>query len=206
MPGSKAVGQGLRDGTVGGVTAVVTAAGSVSAVDDIVCTAKELTATRVSDPDLSSGSGSVSTLTSTASTLLSGADVLVDSAVTSAALPESGFFVGSVVSSSSLDFEPLCAPPVLTTTPGGAWVVVDPVDVDDVGSVDDGCVGSVAVGFSAGSAEADVSVDVDVSVDDDSVDDGSEDGVSAHATGNPYPVTTATPTPRATANPPTRPT
>jgi hypothetical protein len=116
-------------------------------------------------------------------------------------LPESGFFVGSVVSSPSLDFEPICAPPVLTTTPGGAWVVVDPVDVDDVGSVDDGCVGSVAVGFSAGSAEADASVDVDVSVDDDSVDDGSEDGVSAHATGNPYPVTTATPTPRATANP-----
>jgi hypothetical protein len=178
----------------------------VSAVDDIVCTAKELTATRASDPDLSSGSGSVSTFTSTASTLLSGADVLVDSAVTSGALPESGFFVGSVVSSSSLDFEPLCAPPVLTTTPGGAWVVVDPVDVDDVGSVDVGSVGSVAVGFSAGSAEADASVDVDVSVDDDSVDDGSEDGVSAHATGNPYPVTTATATPRATANPPTRPT
>jgi hypothetical protein len=63
--------------------------------------------------------------------------------------------------------------------------VVDDVGEADEEDVDDDCVD-------------------DDWVDDDSVDE-SVDGVSAHATGNPYPVTTAAPTPRATANPPTRP-
>jgi hypothetical protein len=109
-------------------------------------------------------------------------------------------FVGSVVS--SLPFEPVWAPPVLTTTPGGACDVVDPVDVDEgVGSDVSG-----VCGFSVGSAEADAGVaDVDESVDVESAGDDSDEGVSAHATGNPYPVTTAAPTPRATARLPTRP-
>ena len=50
---------------------------------------------------------------------------------------------------------------------------------------------------------------VDDSDDDEDDEDDSEDdesGVSAHATPDPYPVTTAAPTPRATAKPPTRPT
>jgi hypothetical protein len=123
VAGSNAVGQGLRDGTAGGVTAVVTAALSTSAVDENVCAAKELADSWPSDDDFSSGCGSASTFTSTASSLLSGAfDVLADSvagsslgfesfvgsvvsAVAWVALPESGFFVGRVVSSSSSDSE-----------------------------------------------------------------------------------------------------
>ena len=52
-------------------------------------------------------------------------------------------------------------------------------------------------------------VESDAVVDDSDEDDDSEDdesGVSAHATPPRYPVTTAAPTPRATAKPPTRPT
>jgi hypothetical protein len=149
----------------------------------------------------------VSTFTSTASTLLSGVDAVVDSVFADSSLGL-GFLVRSVSSSSSLDSELVWAPPVLTTTPGGDCVVVDPVEVDGWVGSEVGSVGAV-VGFAFGSAEADASVDVDVSVDVDSVGDDSEDsdeGVSAHATGSPYPVTTATPTPRATAKPPTRPT
>ena len=50
-------------------------------------------------------------------------------------------------------------------------------------------------------------VESDAVVDDSDEDDDSEDdesGVSAHATADPYPVTTAAATPIATANPPTR--
>jgi hypothetical protein len=209
VPGSNAVGQSLRDGTAGGVTAVVTAAVRIPTVDDMVCAAKELTGTPAAS-GLASDCESVSTSTSTESTLLVGADVsgasawvdFLDSdflvAVGSAAGGESSAAVGS-----ALSVELVWAPPVLTTTPGGACAVVDPVEVDvglgsDVGS-------AVLVGLSAGSAESDAGVaDVDESVDVDSDDDDSDDGVSAHAT--PYPVTTAAPTPRATAKPPTRPT
>jgi hypothetical protein len=136
--------------------------------------------------------------------LLSGVDALADCSAADSSLGLA-FFVGSV-SSSVFESELVWAPPVLTTTPGGAWVVVEVVEVV-VGSAV-GSVGAV-VGFAVGSAEVDDSVDVDESVAVDSVDseeDDSEDGVSAHATGNPYPVTTAAPTPSATAKPPTRPT
>ena len=47
--------------------------------------------------------------------------------------------------------------------------------------------------------------DFDFDDDSDSDDEDSDAGVSAHATPYPCPVTTAAPTPRATAKPPTRP-
>jgi hypothetical protein len=103
-----------------------------------------------------------------------------------------GCFVGFVVSSSPLDSELVWAPPVLTTSPDEAGVV-DPVEVDGVVSDSFGSVAVVAV--------SDVVADV---AGDDSEDDVSE--VSAHASPHPEPVTTAAPTPSATAKPPTRPT
>jgi hypothetical protein len=126
------------------------------------------------------------------------------------------------VSVSSVPLE--WAPPVLTTTPGGAEVVVDPVDVDGVGAdvvaldVDgpavDGVdvapdVGSAAeVDAPEGSAEFSACVppaDADDEVDDvDEGDDGESPGVSAHATRGP--VRRTAPTPSATAKDPTRPT
>jgi hypothetical protein len=213
VPGSNAVGHGRRDGTAGAVTAVVTAAVLISDVDDIGCAAKELTGIVVSS-SVAAGSGSASTFTSAASTLLSGVDVLAASTVVGSSLGL-GFLVGSAFSSSSFfDSELVWAPPVLTTSPGGACDVVDPVEVDGVCSEPFVCSAAVAVvPLSACVESASVVEDVEDSdvddVDDDSVDDDSEDnepGVSAHATGNPYPVTTAAPTPRATAKPPTRPT
>ncbi|HJT95783.1 MAG TPA: hypothetical protein VJ777_28220, partial [Mycobacterium sp.] len=96
------------------------------------------------------------------------------------------------------------APPVLTTTPGGAADVVDPVDVDVVLAGESPAAGSVAGGawFAADSVGS--GADVPSGSEADS-DDGSDEGVSAHATPGD-PVITAAPTPRATANPPTRPT
>src|SRR5436309_2763318 len=78
--GSYAVGQSRKDGTRGGVTAVVTAvvtaAVFICTVDDNVCAATELAST--SEADMAVGAGSLSTFTSTAATLLSGAlDALV---------------------------------------------------------------------------------------------------------------------------------
>jgi len=130
--------------------------------------------------------------------LLTGADVFAASAFDSAL----GFFVGAVVSSSFFDSESVWAPPVLTTTPGGACVVVDPVDVDVTSVPVVVCSVVVAAVSLAASVESEPVVD-------ESVDGASDDevpGVSAHATPDPYPVTTAAPTPRATAKPPTRPT
>jgi hypothetical protein len=211
VAGSNAVGHGRSDGTVGVVTAVVTAAVLTCDVDDIVCAAKELTETVVSSW---LAPGSASTFTSAASTLLSGGDAVVFSTVVGSSLGL-GFFVGSGLSSSSWSscFELVWAPPVLTTCPGGACDVVDPVEVDDSSEpVVCAVAGSVVSGPDSvvdDVGEADVDDVDDDCVDDDCVDDDSVDefvdGVSAHATGNPYPVTTATPTPRATANPPTRP-
>jgi hypothetical protein len=207
--GSNAVGHGRKDGTVGAVTAVVTAVVLISAVDDNVCAVKEVIGAATSDAESSVGGGFASTFTSTASTELSGTDVLVDSASCSSLGLD--FFGAAALSSSSFEPELVWAPPVLTTTPGGACDVVDPVEVDEGLSSSDGSDGSDVTGvlgvsiLSAGSAEGGVA-DVDESVDVDSADDDSDDGVSAHATGNPYPVTTAAPTPRATAKPPTRPT
>jgi hypothetical protein len=103
---------------------------------------------------------------------------------------------------------------VLTTTPGGAEVIVDPVDVDGV-DVDGLDVAGVDVGPDVGSAGG---VDAPVgsaglsgcelpaeSEDDDEGDDGeSAPGVSAHATLGP--VRRTAPTPSATARDPTRPT
>lgn len=210
MPGSDAVGLGLGDGTAGGSTAVVTAAVRISAFDDIVCAAKELTGTLASDADLRSACGSASTFTSAASTLTSTAPTLP----TGAGVPEdfaaglcfggAASFVGAVVSSSSFDDELVLAPPVLTTTPFGAREVVDPVDVDVASEPVVCSVGAVAVALAASVESDEVAF-----VDDSDVEDGfegDESGVSAHATPQPNPVTTAAPTPRAMAKPPTRPT
>ena len=68
MPGSNAVGQSRKDGTVGGGT------GHTSGIDDIVWAATGLTGGG-SDTDSAADCESVSTVTSTASTLLAGADV-----------------------------------------------------------------------------------------------------------------------------------
>jgi hypothetical protein len=220
VPGSKAVGRGRNDGTAGGVTAVVTTAVRIFVVDDMVCAATELIPTRPSGTDLRAGCGSASTftstastLTSTASTLLTGAGVPVDSTAEWADFPDSaagspldgvGSFVGAVVSSSSFDDELVLAPPVLTTTPFGRCEVVDPVDVDVASEPVVCSVGAVAVALAAFVESDEVAF-----VDDSDVEDGFEgdgSGMSAHATPQPYPVTTAAPTPRATAKLPTRPT
>src|SRR6201999_1133209 len=103
---------------------------------------------------------------------------------------------------------PVWAPPVLTATPGGAVEVVDPVD-HEAGSASgfdtsSGCrsdAGGV-VAFSAASAPVGDCVLVDDSADAAS----GESGVSPQANPDPDPVTTAAPTPSATAKPPTRPT
>ncbi len=77
MPGSKAVGQGLKDGTAGGGTGatscVVALARDGSAVDEIVWAATALT-DGGSGTDLAADCESLSTVTWTASTLLVGAD------------------------------------------------------------------------------------------------------------------------------------
>jgi hypothetical protein len=108
-----------------------------------------------------------------------------------------GFFVGVAVSS-SFDSDSVWAPPVLTTTPVGACELVDPVDVD-VASEPVVCSVAAVVVSLAASVDSGGFVDV-------SDDEAEGDGLSAHATGSPYPVTTAAPTPRATAKVPTRPT
>jgi hypothetical protein len=118
--GANAVGHNRS----GGVAAAVL--GSV--VEDIVCAAKELTGASVSGAALAAGHELVSTLTSTASTLLSGTDLLAVAAADSRLA--FGVFVGAAVSSSFFDPELVCAPPVLTTTLDGACDVVDPVEVD----------------------------------------------------------------------------
>jgi len=210
------VGHGRNDGTVGVVTAVVTVVVAAAALgDDIVCAAKELGAGGSSSAGATVRWVSGWVVTSVASTETSGGDAMADCLASSVCLPDDaldctvgsiegagsfGFGSGSAVSVgstvSSSPSELVWAPPVLTTTPGGACEVVDPVDVDDV-AVD--VAGSVCVvSFSAESVFS-----VVVSADDS--DEGSDEGVSAHA--NPGdPVTTAAPIPRATANPPTRPT
>jgi hypothetical protein len=113
---------------------------------------------------------------------------------------------------------------VLTVTPGGASVVVLPVDVDVVfdglaGSVVESVGGAaslvvsvdVVVGFVSGfvsglasdSGAVEFGADPEVFDCEDSEDD-SDDGVSAVA--RHAPLTKATPIPSATANSPTRPT
>ena len=108
------------------------------------------------------------------------------------------FFVGAVVSSassSSSGDELVWAPPVLTTTARRGLRCRRPRRAR--------APRAWFTSISAGSAAPDSGVaDVDASVDVDSVVDDSVEGVSAHAAGNPYPVTTAAPTPRATAKPP----
>jgi hypothetical protein len=106
---------------------------------------------------------------------------------------------------------------VLTTTPGGAEVIVDPVDVDGVGVDGLDVVELDAAGLdvgpdvgSAGGVDApEDSVELSacelLADSDDEGDDGeSAPGVSAHATLGP--VRRTAPTPSATANDPTRPT
>jgi hypothetical protein len=155
----------------------------------------------------SAGGGSVSTFTSAASTLLSGvdgvaicgwvwADLLVSDCATGAVFSSAFVAVDSPV------VELVWAPPVLTTTPGGACVAVDPVDVDTVVEPDVGSVVTDAVSVE-GSGDSDAGVLVDDCWDESDVD---VSVVSARATPYPCPVATATPTPRATAKPPTRPT
>ena len=118
------------------------------------------------------------------------------------------------------------APPVLTTAPGPAGADADSEDVDVVSDGDPGadvigrisdppnvCFGPDTKGSTepkVSGAESDTD-DAGELVDDDP-DEPEEEGeaeddeldVSAHAT--PCQVATAAPTPKATANPPTRPT
>jgi hypothetical protein len=108
---------------------------------------------------------------------------------------------------------------VLTTTPGGAEVTVDPVEADgadveglgtvglDSAGVDAGSVVDSAAGVDEpeGSVELCACVPLADSDDEDEGDDGeSASGVSAHATLGP--VRRMAPTPSATARDPTRPT
>jgi hypothetical protein len=106
---------------------------------------------------------------------------------------------------------------VLTTTPSGAEVTVDPVEADgvDVDGMD--TVGLDSAGVDAGSVvgsadgvdgpEGSVWLSACVPLgesDDDEGGDGESPGVSAHATRGP--VRRTAPTPSATARDPTRPT
>ena len=114
---------------------------------------------------------------------------------------------------------------MLTTTPGGAEVVVDPVDADEVDvdglDVVELDVAGVDVGPDVGSAggvdapedsvepsACGLLADSDDEDDEDEEDEGddgeSAPGVSAHATLGP--VRRTAPTPSATARDPTRPT
>jgi hypothetical protein len=110
---------------------------------------------------------------------------------------------------------------VLTTTPGGAEVIVDPVDVDgvdvdgldvvelDAAGLDVGPDVGSAGGVDAPEDSAELSgcvplPDSDGEEDDEGDDGESAPGVSAHATLGP--VRRTAPTPSATANDPTRPT
>jgi hypothetical protein len=101
--------------------------------------------------------------------------------------------------------ELVCAPPVLTTSPGGAdlvarWVVETAPESDPDGVLlrvdefEELCVDPGARVEPDSPAEA---------VDSDDVDDEAAEAGSAEAT--PYPVRVAVPTPRATASPTTRP-
>jgi hypothetical protein len=121
--------------------------------------------------------------------------------------------------------ELVCAPPVLTTAPGGAdlvarWVVEAAPDTDSDGvlvPVDESeevCVDSGALVEPDTPEAADAlrpgdplaverDGDDEFEVDCDDVDDEPAEPDSAEAT--PYPVRMAAPTPRATASPPTRP-
>jgi hypothetical protein len=109
---------------------------------------------------------------------------------------------------------------VLTTTPGGAEVTVDPVEADgvdvdgldvvelDAAGVDVGPVVGSAGGVDAPEDSVELSACVPLPASDDEEDEGddgeSAPGVSAHATLGP--VRRTAPTPSATANDPTRPT
>jgi hypothetical protein len=108
---------------------------------------------------------------------------------------------------------------VLTTTPGGADVTVDPVeavgvDVEGLDTVGAGVDAGSVVGWADGVDGPDGSVELSACVpllasDDDADvadegDDGESPGVSAHATRGP--IRRTAPTPSATARDPTRPT
>lgn len=122
--------------------------------------------------------------------------------------------------------ELVCAPPVLTTAPGGAdlvacWVVEAAPDTDSDGALlpvdesEEVCVDSGApvepdTPEAAGALRlvgdplaVERDGDDEFEVDSDDVDDEAAEPGSAEAT--PYPVRMAVPTPRATASPPTRP-
>ena len=166
----------MRSATVvrGGVTAVVTAAVLISTVDDIVCAAKELTGTSASVADLTTGCGSASTLRPS-----SAVDLYFDGVDLGGGRFRAGGFRGFVSRLVgvrgrlclafgvfrrrrrllSFDSELVWAPPVLTTTSGGACEVVDPVEVDVVASDPVVCsVAAVAVSLSA-CVESDALVD-----------------------------------------------
>jgi pyruvate/2-oxoglutarate dehydrogenase complex dihydrolipoamide acyltransferase (E2) component len=118
-------------------------------------------------------------------------------------------------------FEPVLAPPVLTTTPGVAELVA-PVDVDEDVEPDPVDVAPVDVDEDVEPDPVDVPVPVDEPAevfadpepepladdpddpdDPDDVEDDPPDAGAAQAT--PPPVKTAAPTPSATASPPIRP-
>jgi hypothetical protein len=121
--------------------------------------------------------------------------------------------------------ELVSAPPVLTTTPGGAdlvarWVVeaapdsdsacvLPPVDESDEVCVDSGApvepdTPEAADALrSGGPLAVELDDDDEFEVDSDDADDEAAEPDSAEAT--PYPVRMAVPTPIATASPPTRP-
>jgi hypothetical protein len=104
--------------------------------------------------------------------------------------------VGVDGAAGELAAELVCAPPVLTTVPGSAEPVV-------------GCDAPCPVGepFGAGDESDDDAVASDGCVAlDDADEDEAVPSVSAAAVAQPYPVTTAVPTPRTTASLPTRPT
>jgi hypothetical protein len=85
----------------------------------------------------------------------------------------------------------------------GTWLIGDFVDF----SVDPGAVDGAEADAPETASVLEVVAPFDEVVPDDSAhDDGVDPDVSARATPHPHAVATAAPTPKATANPPTRPT
>jgi uncharacterized protein YaiE (UPF0345 family) len=115
--------------------------------------------------------------------------------------------LGGSLSGLDVDCEPVCAPPVLTTTPGaGCEVVCDEVDAALHEAPDGPILGPRCVD-NADDVASDVapSPDVDELADDELVDEESDpDCVDGEADATPEPDNTAAPKPKAAASPPIR--
>ncbi|MBV8350188.1 MAG: hypothetical protein JOZ49_22555 [Mycolicibacterium sp.] len=125
-----------------------------------------------------------------------------DDAPKAGCLPTIGFDWWSAPTIPKEGFEPVLAPPVLSTTPGVAEVVA-PVDVDEDVEPDPVDVPVPVDEPEEALVDPEPEPLADDPDDPDDVEDDPPDAGAAQAT--PPPVKTAAPTPSATASPPIRP-